>query len=254
MKMNAKIIKRILLQTFAFLFRNSSRKVVFYHDIGRNYTPMGTSSDLFWAHMQYLRKGDVVCFDDGFRGIWDERERLKNVSKEFSVIVFVAVGLVGRQGYLNWDEIRELQDNYGIEFQCHTWSHQTLVGPWNAEEPIPSDGRMENWFMHEIVESKDMLEKKLGKSVTALCFPVGYFCDEIIQRCIKAGYEKVFASYPGNITDEYVQPRCLVQDMSVGEFRSVLNGGMNLMAGRYLKRHKIEKHNPNGWITQGSCL
>ena len=233
--------KDILMLLGAFFFRDARPKVVFYHDAGKRYTSMGTEPEVFWAHMKCLRAGDVVCFDDGFRGIWDVRERLA-VSRQrlaVKVTVFLAVGLVGKPGYLTWDEIRELQDKYGVEFQCHTWSHQTLIGPYNDEVPEPVNGRTEEWYRHELVDSKAELERQLGKKITALCFPVGYFSDDVIRRCKAAGYEKVYASYPGNVTDEYVQPRCLVQDLSVGAFKSVLRGGMSVLAPRYLKLHKF---------------
>lgn len=218
---------------------NSKPKVVYYHDIGKRYTPMGTDADLFWRHMSLLQEGDVVCFDDGFRGIWDEREKLNHV-EHVRKMVFVAVGLVGTSGYLTWDEIRELQGKYDIEFQCHTWSHQTLAGPYNDEVPEPVNGRTDEWYHHELIDSKAELERQLGEKVTALCFPVGYFSDDIIRRCKEAGYEKVYASYPGNVSDDYIQPRCLAQDLSGFEFGCVLRGGMNAFWKHYLKRHKVD--------------
>lgn len=234
-------IKGLLIRCWAVWSRDSRPKVVFYHDVGKRYTPMGTDLNVFLHHMACLRKEDVVCFDDGFRGLWDNREQLA-VSRQrldTRVIVFLAVELVGKQGYLTWDEIRELQDKYGIEFQCHTWSHQTLVGPYNKEVQEPENGRTAEWYQHELVGSKAELERQLGKKVTALCFPVGYFSDDVIRLCKTAGYEKVYASYPGNATDDYVQPRCLAQDLSVGAFNSVLRGGMSVLTSRYLKLHKF---------------
>lgn len=233
-------IKYCLLKLGALVYRDISPKVIFYHDIGVQYTPMGTDAKVFWGHMACLREGDVVCFDDGFRGIWDEREKLKVVSSKFSVIVFIAVGLVGKPGYLTWDKIRELQGNYGLEFQCHTWSHQTLIGPYNDEVEPPAEGRTEEWYRHELVDSKLELERQLGKKVTALCFPVGYFSDDVIRRCKEVGYKKVYASYPGNMADDYVQPRCLVQDLSPWGFKAVLNGGMMCMAKRYRRMHTFK--------------
>ena len=246
------LIKYLLMTLGAALHRDCKPKVVFYHDIGKKWTPMGTDVEVFLAHMQCLRAGDVVCFDDGFRGVWDHREQLAGIREQgtgnreqgmsgnreqLRVIVFLAVGLVGCHGYLTWEEIRELQDKYGIEFQCHTWSHQTLIGPWNAEVAIPEEGRTEVWYRHELVDSKAELERQLGRPITALCFPVGYFSDEVIRRCQAAGYTKVYASYPGNVTDEYVQPRCLVQDLPVGAFKTVLNGGMGMLVKRYKRMH-----------------
>ena len=234
-------VKGLLIRSWAFFSGDDRPKVVFYHDVGKRYTPMGSDANVFWAHMACLREGDIVCFDDGFRGIWDYRARLAVSRQQLAVrvIVFLAVGLVGNPGYLTWDEIRELQDKYGVEFQCHTWSHQTLVGSYNDEVPEPENGRTEEWYRHELVDSKAELERRLDKNVTALCFPVGYFSDGVIHRCKEAGYEKVYASYPGNVTDDFIQPRCLVQDLSVRAFKSALRGGMSVLAPRYLKLHKF---------------
>ena len=101
----------MLLLLGSWLCRDVSPKVVFFHDVGRDYTPMGTPRDSFWALMSCLRRGDRVCFDDGFRGVWDERERLRGIAPT----VFVAIGLVGRPGYLSWEEIRTLQDDYALQ-------------------------------------------------------------------------------------------------------------------------------------------
>lgn len=234
-----KLVKSLILKLVSAVFHDASPKIVFYHDIGKVYTAMGTEEKLFWGHMEVLRAGDVVCFDDGFRGVWEAREKLKRVSSNFKVVICIAVDLVGQRGYLTWAEIRELQENFGIEFQCHTWSHQTLIGPYNSEVAKPEDGRTEEWYYHELVDSKRELEARLGRKVNVLCFPVGYFSDRVIERCKSAGYEQVYASYPGNITDDYVQPRCLVQDLSVKDFRRALNGGLVALSSRYRMLHRV---------------
>lgn len=231
-------LKTLILWLNALVQRDASPKCIFYHDVSKDYTPMGTESNVFWAHMAQLRTGDLVCFDDGFRGVWDERDTFK--AQKIYPKVFLAVDLVGQPNYLTWAEILTLQKDYGFDFQCHTWSHQTLTGPYNDEVPKPSEGRTEAWIEHEIVESKRELEVRLGKSITELCFPVGYFSDETIKRCEQVGYQRVWASYAGNLSDGYVQSRCLCQDLSAFEVKCVLNGGMNPLANRYLKMHKIE--------------
>lgn len=114
-----------------------------------------------------------------------------------------------------------------------------MAGPYNDEVKMPANGRTEEWFKHELVDSKSELERQLRKKIIALCFPVGYFSDDVIRCCMAAGYEKVYASYPGDVTDDYIQPRCLVQNMSAKEFKCVLNGGMNWLQSRYLRRHKV---------------
>ena len=232
-----RLLKTLILWLNALVKRDTAPKCIFYHDVSTDYTPMGTSRDIFWKHMNLLRTKDVVCFDDGFRGIWNEREEFKQ--RNLCPKVFLAVGLVGKPNYLTWQEILSLQNEYGFDFQCHTWSHQTLTGPYNEEIPTPIEGRTEAWFEKELVESKRELEVRLGKPITELCFPVGYFSDAIVNRCQEAGYERVWASYPGNLSTEFVQPRCLCQDLSAFEVKYVLNGGMSPLAKRYLKMHKV---------------
>ena len=227
------LIKTVLLMVGAVIRHDARAKVVFYHDVGRRYTPMGTEESVFWAHMKLLRPDDVVCFDDGFRGIWDARElfRQRNLRPK----VFIAVRLVGQAGYLTWDEIRELQNEYGFDFQSHTWSHQTLAGSMIDESP--KEERTEAWYERELVESRHEISHQLGREVSELCFPAGYFSKEVVDRCRKAGYRRVYASYPGNVGPDFVQPRCLVQFMLPCGVRAVLNGGMNILKRRYFARH-----------------
>lgn len=239
-----KFIKNILLWIGSIVCRDTAAKVVFYHDIGTKYTKMGTDLKIFKEHLELVGvrscsgTKDVICFDDGFRGIWDYREEVKSISVKCKVKVFIAVDLVGKEAYLTWDEIRTLNREYGVDFQSHTWSHQTLVGPWN-EDDVPREERTEEWYERELVTSRQKIAAELGKDVDELCFPVGYFSDELIERCKKAGYRKVYASYPGNITDDYIQPRCLVQDLDTTAFKYVLKGGMNIFKSRYLAIHKV---------------
>lgn len=239
-----RFVKELMLWLYSIVRRDSAPKVIFYHDIGKKNTPMGTEEDAFMKHMKALCvggrcRGDVVAFDDGFRGVWEYRNELeKIVGAGVGVIVFIAVRLVGEPGYLTWTEIRTLQRELGVKFQCHTWSHQTLVGAMIDESPM--EERTEAWYKRELVESKAEISKQLGKEVEELCFPVGNFSDAVIRRCKEAGYRKVYASYPGNVTDAYIQPRCLVQDLGVMGFRAVLNGGMKIFEKRYFKMHKIE--------------
>lgn len=217
------LLKRIVLEVLSWACQNESPKVVYYHDVGRRYTDMGTPTELFWAHMDSLRAGDVVCFDDGFRGIWDERERFAQTSVK--PIVFLAVDLIGKTNYLNWDEIRELQRR-GFRFEGHSWSHCDLT---TFDDTA---------LWHEVYDSKVALSRGLGKEVDEICFPIGYFSDRVLVACRKAGYRKMYVSYPGIIDPVAdIVPRHLVQDLSVSAFRAVLRGGMLPLAGRYRRRH-----------------
>jgi len=280
-----RLVKRALMVLQVLRKRDTAPKVVFYHDVGTKHTSMGTPSDLFWSHMSYLAQvntpnlqaplssvalakedqtsnlqphGHAVAFDDGFRGVWDEREKFR--AMDIHPTVFIAIRLVGQPGYLTWDEIRTLQNDYGFNFQCHTWSHQTLVGPVNTDLPVPADAnfRDDAWYRHELVDSKAELERQLGRDVSALCFPVGNFNDDVIRRCAAAGYSALYASFPGNMDDApsilpplssvalreggstKLIPRNLVQEFSLFDFKLTLSGGLNGLCDRYRRMHYVE--------------
>lgn len=228
-------LRTALLWGGVLLRPNHGPKVVYYHDVGQTYTAMGTPLRLVLAHVKCLREGDVVCFDDGFRGIWDHREAL--VRAHVRPKVFIAVSLVGLPGFLTWDEIRLLQNRHGFEFQCHTWSHQTLAGPFIASSPPRKEE--DSWFRFELEASKKEIEQQLGRSVTELCFPAGCYNEAILSRCRAAGYVSVYSSDPVGSADGYVKARCIAQGASELAFRAILKGGMWVFASRYRGIHYV---------------
>lgn len=263
-------IKSLVLWLLGMAVRDRHAKVIYYHDVGTKYTKMGTVSDLFWAHVAVAGKAGwrivprsdfqdpslksgadgrklLLCFDDGFRGIWDERERFR--AEGLCPTVFIPVSLVGTPGHLTWDEIRILQDGYGFDFQSHTWSHQTLAGlgieKMRGQEIVRDDA----WFEHELVECRREIGKRLDKEVDALCFPAGMFSEDVLVRCASAGYRFLFTSYPGvfNIhppacfvhLQAAIVPRNLCQFATVDEFKSILRGALLPLSKRYRGMHFV---------------
>lgn len=245
--------------------RDDGPKAIFYHDMGMAHTHMGTPVELFKAHImaakrngyEFLpslealaevdgRKKLLLCFDDGFRGVWEERAYL--IGEGLRPIVFLAVDLVGKPGYLTWDEILTLQQQ-GFTFQGHTWSHQTLCGDFIAASP--KEERSEAWFDRELRQSRAVLTERLGRPVESLCFPAGHFSQDVIRRCKEAGYTTLYTSLPGkwHSLDRWgglaqegrvktmVLPRHLCQSYSLAEFKLVLKGALGVLAKHYLRQH-----------------
>ena len=87
-----KTIKRALLWFSSLLHHNKKSKILYYHDVysDQKYTDMGTSLDRFAQHIKVIRdagfsiqakiqnpyKEVMICFDDGFRGIYDTNSSL----------------------------------------------------------------------------------------------------------------------------------------------------------------------------------
>ena len=236
------IIKTALLGTGAVLCRNHKSKLLYYHDVFGDtcYTDMGTPLNLFQQHLDVMGKvgfqivpritkdeGEVVLlFDDGFHGIYDVRQFFYD--RHIFPTVFLAVELIGKKGYLNKEEILELQSN-GFIFECHGWSHQDLTS-FNDDE-----------LMRELKGSKEMLSELLGKEVTEICLPIGYYSDHLLEQIKKYGYETVYSSVPGNYNElvtGMMRPRHLLQQASPRDVRYILNGGNDLLRRHYIKLHQ----------------
>lgn len=236
---------RELIRTILFVIGrcfcyNNFSKVLYYHDItprnGRSYTPMSTPYDIFTRQMEFLPKyGKIVseikedkgefmiAFDDGFKGVYDNRDYF--VRKKIYPTIFIAKDLVGKDGYLDENQIKELF-NLGFHFQSHTVTHVDLTA-LSTEDMII-----------ELKESKSYLENLLGEKVSELCCPKGYFNDDVIREAVNAEYSRVYLSYPSPYKSNGVQiGRYLCQSLSDIQFKLMLKGGMDVLKSRYKKMH-----------------
>lgn len=241
------LIRRIALGLGGLVEHDRQGKILFYHDIfsSRHYTDMGTSLELFEAHVRAIHKAGFtivshapieknevqICLDDGFRGVYECASWLN--SNGIFPTIFIAPDLVGQQGYLSWSEILELQ-TIGFIFQSHTWSHRPLTEVPTSE------------LSHELLESRCFIADKLGREIDSICFPCGLFSNRVVEAAHKSGYENLITSIPGAYRDplpvscagaEKLRTRNLVQFLSAGDVVNVLKGGMRLFQRRYLKMH-----------------
>ena len=223
-------------------YGNKKSKIIYYHDIydGSKYTDMGTPLLLFKKHLEVLSKcgykivpnikdktGEIVIMlDDGFRGIWDCREFF--YEKGLRPTIFIAKTLVGKEGYLSEDEIKELA-THGWFFQSHTVSHNGM------------NGLSFNQLDYELKESKLYLENLLGKQIDEICAPLGEFSNWVCEHAYRSGYNVFYSSTPGNfyerLTDfSFVITRNLCQSLSPFQFKMAINGGYKILQRVYFKR------------------
>ena len=220
------------------LHHNHDSKVIYYHDVSKRFTDMGTDYDLMCKHFNIVRKSGyqivpdisarkhqvMICFDDGWAGIYDYKEEF--IKQQIFPTVFIAVDLIGKDGYLTETQILELK-KLGLRFQAHTWSHQDLT--------TFDDNELE----HELKDSKAWLEKKFGHTFDAICFPMGRFSDMVKGKCVEFDYNHLFSSLPGGYYDLESQNlicRNCAQSSSVREFGWMLNGKSPLYRKKLLKQ------------------
>lgn len=234
-------IVKFLIGLFDYTFhRNNNSKIIFYHDVSQTYTYMGTDLGLIERHLDIINhegfevvekitspfKQVMICFDDGWEGIYYSKDFF--ISKGIRPTIFISNSLIGKPGYLNVAQIKELE-SLGFMFEGHSWSHYNL----------PSFSESE--LRHELSDSKKEIEKILGHSIEAICFPQGRFDDRVIRISKEAGYcylySSLAATHDALLATHGVYCRILVQYSSPAYFKFQLCSDSPYMQKRTLRLH-----------------
>jgi peptidoglycan/xylan/chitin deacetylase (PgdA/CDA1 family) len=177
-----------------------------------------------------LGRSRTVCvtFDDGYR---DNLTNALPVLREHGVpaTIFLPTAIIdGEERYrwyadppaaLTWDEVRELQREGLVDFQAHTVTHPLLPGIDDDQARI------------EIVTGRGILEQRLGREVTCLCYPGGRYGEREMRLAEEAGYRLAVTTRPGVNgpgTPVFALRRTVVHgEDDAARFRSVLHGGFD---------------------------
>ena len=183
--------------------------VLNYHQVKNGNTYLSVHLDDFDAQMNYLvengyiaitpdallsalegelelpPKPVLITFDDGYS---DNYENAFPILQKYGLraTIFVIPALVGKEGYMTWDELKEMEEN-GITMQSHTLNHIAL-------EELPDDG-----LRTELLKSKQILEDQLGHAVDFVAYPTGTYNLHIAGIAREVGYKGAFTIKYGNV-------------------------------------------------------
>jgi biofilm PGA synthesis lipoprotein PgaB len=123
-----------------------------------------------------------ITFDDAYIDIYDNAFPILKQNK-LPFTIFVATQLVGRNGYLTWDHIREMK-SAGASIANHTHSHAHLVRMAQGESKEEWLGRITK----EIVLAQEIIERELGPTPKQLAYPYGEYNPEVLALVAELGY------------------------------------------------------------------
>ncbi len=205
-----------ILNLISLFFPNSGASILMYHSIGENNIFSTVKPESFKKQMDYLKKrkykviflADLISvlknkkktpqktvtltFDDGYEDFFlNAFPILKKYN--FKATLFLTTSLIGKtvkkqnnfMKMLNWKEIREMYYSGLIDFEPHTLTHLKLT-----KIPIEEAKR-------EILESKEIIERKLKKSCRFFCYPYGDYNQEIIKILKENNFQAVVTIKPG---------------------------------------------------------
>jgi len=116
----------------------------------------------------------ILTFDDGYD---DNYTNAYPILRRYGLqgTFFIITGLVGRPGYLTWEQAREMRRG-GMSLESHTCTHPDLAksAPWYVDK--------------EIKEAKAALERELGGPVLFFSYPSGKYNAAAIAALQANGY------------------------------------------------------------------
>lgn len=116
----------------------------------------------------------ILTFDDGYEDNYRVAYPLLRQAG-LTGTFFVVANLVGKPGYMTWDQLREMQAN-GMVIESHSLDHVDLRRQPPAE------------LRRQLTESRRILEEQLGRPVRFLNYPAGQYTPEVIAAARAAGY------------------------------------------------------------------
>ena len=129
------------------------------------------------------RRSTVITFDDGYAEThtvaWPMLKRFG-----FPATVFVTPGEVGQPGFVTWEQVLEMSKD-AITIGSHTMHHSYL--------PLVSQDRLPE----ELVQSKTVIEERIGRPVRYLSYPVGGYTPAAQVMAKDAGYQAAFTTNRG---------------------------------------------------------
>lgn len=191
--------------------------ILAYHEVVADDEMYSVDPDQFEAQLNYLKqegyhsvslhdvfearegrgvlpdKPIVLTFDDGYEDNYTQALPLME-KYGFSGTVFIISSKPDDpdegEGYLSWDEIRMMQGRH-TEIGSHTVNHVALSDLSFAEK------------QQEMMNSKQTIEKQIGRSVEFLAYPFGAYDKECFELLRNAGYRGACAGVPGyNMPDD----------------------------------------------------
>lgn len=155
----------------------------------------------------------VVTFDDGYKSDLVNARQLASMG--FSAMFFISTANIGAEGYLDPDEVRELE-RLGMVVGSHSHHHKRL-NTLQSEE-----------MRAELLLSKQILEQNLGHAVNAIAFPGGGYNKEVVTAAAIIGFRYLLTTDWGvckmdvNLGSQLINRNNILRGMPDDEFMRLI--------------------------------
>ena len=191
------------------IFKNQIEIIENFNAIFIN--PKNLENELSKVHKT---KSILLTIDDGFTSFYKNAwPYLK--TKKIPFILFISTREIGKNGYMTWDQIREVQNSKIGIIGNHSHTHDYLVDLSNKK------------INYDIDQSIKIFKKELGYNPNYFSYPFGEYSLDFIN-IIKQNFNFAFGQHSGVIDlskDNFQLPRFPINEKygDLERFKSVIN-------------------------------
>ena len=165
-------------------------------------------------NMPKNEKKILITIDDGFKSFYKEAWPYLKKNK-IPFILFVSTEPVGKNGYMSWDEIIEIEKSDFGYIGHHSHTHEYLIDM--SEED----------FINDIKTSTKIFKEKLGYVPLIFSYPFGEY-SSFIKNYIAKNFKIGFGQHSGVIDinkDKFELPRFPINEKygDLKRFKSLIN-------------------------------
>ena len=245
----ASIISFVIIQLFIFTNSNSEQNntkyyakdngilSIMYHRFNENkYPSTNIKMDIFQKHVKIIKELDyefynpkffikefkkpknkkkiLITIDDGFKSFYNNAWPYLKENK-IPFILFVSTEPVGKNGYMTWNEIIEIDKSEFGYIGHHSHSHDYLID------------KSEEEFINDIELASKIFKNKLGYVPEIFSYPFGEY-SLFMKQYIAKNFEIAFGQHSGIIDvnkDKFELPRFPINEKygELKRFKSIIN-------------------------------
>ena len=156
----------------------------------------------------------LITIDDGFISFYKEAWPILKKEK-IPFILFVSTEAVGKYGYMNWDQIKEINKYDYVLIGHHSHSHDYLIDKTNEE------------FISDIEKANKIFLKNLGYIPVLFSYPFGEY-SKFMKDYISKNFKIAFGQHSGVIDinkSKFELPRFPINEKygELKRFKSIIN-------------------------------
>ena len=156
----------------------------------------------------------LLTVDDAFQSFYDNAWPYLKKNK-IPFVLFVSTEPVGNNGYMNWDQIKEIErSGFGV-IGHHSHSHDYLID------------KSEEVFLNDIKSSNQIFKERLGYVPTLFSYPFGEYSG-FMRDYISRNFKIAFGQHSGIIDinkNKFELPRFPINEKygEIKRFKSIIN-------------------------------